>query len=326
MSGTLLLAEVRDRAPDTFRILLTGYAELSAAIDAINRGYIFRFLTKPCSPETLLETLTAATLQYDLVTAEKELLEKTLMGSIKLLADLLSAANPEAFGRSLRITACVRHIVGKFIYPAVWRLEAAASLSQLGCITLDTHLVQHAYKNLDLTPDEQQRFSAHPHVAMNLLASIPRLEPIAWMIGQQLAPQIPTDPPPFPAIDPANLILGARILKLAVAFNSLRAINLPDAESITRLRCDPEFSPDLIAALADIPHSLARNELRRLPVALLQPGMILDQEIWNHNGVLIVGNGQQITPPLMIKLDNFLRAGMIDKDVMVFVPAIFDRS
>jgi len=50
--------------------------------------------------------------------------------------------------------------------------------------------------------------------------------------------------------------------------------------------------------------------------------MILDQEIRNHNGVLIVGNGQQITRPLMIKLDNFLRAGMIDKEVMVFVPAI----
>jgi len=84
------------------------------------------------------------------------------MGSIKVLADVLSAASPEAFGRSLRIAACVRHIVGKFIYPSVWRLEAAASLSQLGGITLDTHLIQHAYKNLDLTPDEQQRYSAHP--------------------------------------------------------------------------------------------------------------------------------------------------------------------
>jgi ActR/RegA family two-component response regulator len=119
MSGTQLLAEVRDRAPDTVRILLTGYAELSAAIDAINRGYIFRFLTKPCSPETLLEALTAA--------------------------------NPEAFGRSLRITASV-HIVGKFIYPSLWRLEAAASLSQLGCITLDTHLIQHAYKTSTSPP------------------------------------------------------------------------------------------------------------------------------------------------------------------------------
>jgi hypothetical protein len=70
--------------------------------------------------------------------SEKELLENTLMGSIKVLTGVLGAASPEAFGRSMRIARCVRHLVSKFELPAAWRFEAAAMLSQLGCVTLDS--------------------------------------------------------------------------------------------------------------------------------------------------------------------------------------------
>lgn len=46
MNGIDFLAQVRTHEPDTVRMLLTGNAELQAAIDAINQGQIFRFLTK----------------------------------------------------------------------------------------------------------------------------------------------------------------------------------------------------------------------------------------------------------------------------------------
>ena len=48
MTGAVFLAHVRQRAPDSVRLLLTGHAELDAAIAAINTGHIFRFLAKPC--------------------------------------------------------------------------------------------------------------------------------------------------------------------------------------------------------------------------------------------------------------------------------------
>jgi DNA-binding NtrC family response regulator len=62
VSGTDFLAFVRQRYPDTIRILLTGQASLEAAISAINEGEIYRFLTKPCSPELLSRTLREALL------------------------------------------------------------------------------------------------------------------------------------------------------------------------------------------------------------------------------------------------------------------------
>lgn len=53
MSGSDFFAVVRERYPETVRIILTGYASLESAIKAINEGEIFRFLTKPCRSQEL---------------------------------------------------------------------------------------------------------------------------------------------------------------------------------------------------------------------------------------------------------------------------------
>lgn len=57
MSGAELLAQARARWPNTLRILLTGYAEVSSAIAAINEGGIYRYVSKPWNDEELLKTL-----------------------------------------------------------------------------------------------------------------------------------------------------------------------------------------------------------------------------------------------------------------------------
>ncbi len=66
MDGIELLAAARDRSPDTVRILLSGRADLPAAIRAINDGQLFRFLLKPCESVPLLAALRDATEQHRL--------------------------------------------------------------------------------------------------------------------------------------------------------------------------------------------------------------------------------------------------------------------
>ena len=78
MNGAQFLAKVMDLAPDTVRIMLTGQADLRTAIEAVNRGHIFRFLTKPCEPDVFQSGLDAALEQYQLRHAERLLLEQTL--------------------------------------------------------------------------------------------------------------------------------------------------------------------------------------------------------------------------------------------------------
>jgi response regulator RpfG family c-di-GMP phosphodiesterase len=67
LSGTEFLAEVRRRSPDTIRIILTGHADVEAALAAINEGEVFRFITKPWDDGDLKRTLREALLHYALV-------------------------------------------------------------------------------------------------------------------------------------------------------------------------------------------------------------------------------------------------------------------
>ncbi|MFS2069513.1 HD domain-containing phosphohydrolase [Pseudomonas sp. CT11-2] len=57
MDGATLLAHVHQRYPDTTRIMLTGYADPSAIIKAINEGQIHRYISKPWHDEEMLLTL-----------------------------------------------------------------------------------------------------------------------------------------------------------------------------------------------------------------------------------------------------------------------------
>jgi len=321
MNGAQFLAQVRQKTPETVRMLLTGYTDLDAAILAVNEGSIFRFLTKPCEKEILTKAIGAGLAQHHLVMAEKELLANTLMGSIKVMTEVLSAASPEAFGRSTRIARYVRHLVDKFNLPSPWRFEAAAMLSQLGCVTLDPDLIKASFVGEHLSSEDRDRFAAHPKVACGFLANIPRLEVVAWMISQQLSTEkleansIPQAP------DAEVVAMGARILRLAVALDGLRMKGLSEGAAIDRLRVRRnEFGPELIEALVDIKPETAKMELRKVSTSKLTTGTILQQEIRTRTGMLVVPEGHEITQALLIKLDNFARAGTIDKEVMALVP------
>jgi hypothetical protein len=321
MNGAEFLGKVRESNPDTVRMLLTGYTDLSAAIEAINQGNIFRFLTKPCETEALTKAITAGIELNRLITAEKELLEKTLMGSIKVLADVLSAASPDTFGRSMRVAHCVRHIMAKVALPSPWCIEAAASLSQLGCITLDSDLMHRAYAGEKLTEDEQAGFNAHPGAAMELLKNIPRLESTSWIIGQQLKRDILEAEAPLPPLSTAELTRAAKVLKLAVAFEQLREKFPAKGAAVSRIReRSNEFEPGMLDTLSDLQPLAATKQLRKVSTARLQAGMVLDQEIKNGQGVLLVAKGQELTSALIMRLANHARAGTIDKEVMAFVP------
>src|ERR1700691_3098843 len=78
MSGIQFLQEAERLSPDSVRLMLTGNADQKTAMDAVNQGHVFRFLTKPRPAAELAGALKAGLKQYRLVTAERELLENTL--------------------------------------------------------------------------------------------------------------------------------------------------------------------------------------------------------------------------------------------------------
>ncbi|MBU1172654.1 MAG: response regulator [Proteobacteria bacterium] len=73
MSGTEFLAEIKEKYPDVIRIILTGYTEVDAMTESINRGHIYKFFLKPWNDENLRLEISKALEQYDLIKANEEL-------------------------------------------------------------------------------------------------------------------------------------------------------------------------------------------------------------------------------------------------------------
>ncbi|MBK1439399.1 response regulator [Parapedobacter sp. ISTM3] len=73
MTGVEFLEEVIKVNPDPMRILLTGYADMSAVVDAVNKGKIFHYLSKPWSEEELDDTIQRA---YEIY-AERERIKES---------------------------------------------------------------------------------------------------------------------------------------------------------------------------------------------------------------------------------------------------------
>jgi response regulator RpfG family c-di-GMP phosphodiesterase len=185
MDGAAFLARARDTAPDAVRMLLTGQADMDATIAAINQGGIFRFLTKPCPPRTLLTAIEAAVEQHRLVTAERVLLEQTLHGAIKALTDILALTNPVAFGRATRIKAMVSELCAKLEVRETWQVEVAAMLSQLGAMTLPPETAEKLHSGVPLTPEEQKMVARAPLVTEQLVRNVPRLDGVADILAAQ---------------------------------------------------------------------------------------------------------------------------------------------
>lgn len=64
IDGMQLFSQMMERAPETARIMLTGHGERELAVDAVNQGYIFRFLVKPYAKEELFDAIRAGIEQF----------------------------------------------------------------------------------------------------------------------------------------------------------------------------------------------------------------------------------------------------------------------
>jgi DNA-binding NtrC family response regulator len=76
MTGVEFLESILDKYPDMIRILLTGYTDIEAVIDAINKGQVYRYITKPWDETELRITIKNAFEVYSLKKENKELLKK----------------------------------------------------------------------------------------------------------------------------------------------------------------------------------------------------------------------------------------------------------
>jgi FixJ family two-component response regulator len=319
MTGVEVLSKVKEISPDSIRLMLSGHADLNAAIAAVNEGAIFRFLTKPCDKETLGKALNAALMQFRLMRAERDLLEHTLKGSVQVLSEVLSLVNPAAFGRAMRLRRYMSHIVSQLGLPRPWRFEVAAMMSQLGCVVLAPETIEAVFSGRELSPEEQTRYASHPEVARGLLENIPRMEPIAWMIAYQNRPtSVDSD---IADREMADMRLGADLLQVAIAFDEQIRKGRSRVEAANLLMKQfRHVDQKVLFSLVELDPEKEDAQTQQCGIEKLSPGMVVAEDVYTKTQALVVTRGQEITSTIILKLKNLLAVGTIANLVTVAAP------
>jgi response regulator RpfG family c-di-GMP phosphodiesterase len=311
MDGVALLGHACEIAPDTVRILFTGTPDLDHAVAAINKGSIFRFITKPCPTTLMALTLNAAIEQHRLITAERVLLEDTLRGSIQALLDILAVASPMAFGRARLIRQSVGMLAASLGVKDPWQVEVAAMLSQIGSVILPAATLERVYQGQALSEPERAMVKRMPGVVAQVLGNIPRLEPVLAILDYQ---EKGFDGSGRPADDRMGEAIpwGARALKVALDIDLLERQGLPVTLAFDTLRGRKgRYDPEILETLARIRHSAPQSQVGELTLPRLRAGMILAQDVRAETGVLVVARGQELTPGLLAKLENYFRPNSV---------------
>jgi response regulator RpfG family c-di-GMP phosphodiesterase len=326
MNGIELLKRVKAKAPDTVRMMLTGNSDQQTAIDAINDGHIFRFLSKPCLPKILAQALIAGLEQYRLITAERELLEKTLKSIVHVLTDVLSLVNPEAFGRTTRLKRHMRDLAHAMGLPQVWSLETAALLSQIGAVLLPQGVLHKVCSNSPLSEEERQLVDMQPSVASNLIAKIPRMEEMVEIIQYQ-EKNFDGSGSPIDDVRGDKIPMGARLLKAVLDFDTWESSGMSPDQSLARMEKNAyRYDPQVFMALNRIKSVGTPSEVRDVKATQLTDGMVLAEDAKTKTGLLVVARGQETSISVREFLMNFHRSGMLVEPLRVVIESNVDKA
>lgn len=307
MNGAEFLTRARDVAPDAVRMILSGQADLTSTIAAVNNADLFRFLTKPIEPATLTTALDAALRQYELVISERELLRSTLTGAVDVLVETLALASPLAYRRTARVRTLLTTVAAEVGLGDDWRLHVAAMLSQVGCIAVPAPVLERIEKGTVLSDEDRRMYLGHPELAMQLLGRIPRLEEVADWIGTQITDI--EDLQPGPQEDPSQACFGA-----VSAFLAGYDVGLGVRDIGRRLSDSGRFGDDVVKAVLGAAQVLTPKGVpAEVKVAGIRQGMVLDQDVTTTTGLVLVRKGERVTEVLARRLENFaLSVGIIE--------------
>lgn len=292
MTGAQLLAKVVELYPDTYRIILSGYADLGSTIDAVNKGKIHRFMQKPWQNDMLLEAIDEGlemmllkhqneTLKVEIAAQNKKLkvlnesLEekvalrtkqihvalKKLQGQNRALEKVLYNViniNPNLNGEfAKKVSALARRIAVKngIKDQELRDISLAGLLCEIGLMALDPFLYSKPFE--ELNHQQRQEYYSQVDTAKLILAPADYMSNVATILEQQFLPwsgNMGEDKPAYTSIN-----VGARILHIARDYWSFRLQKIRSGElahdqAIVQMKkqMGSKYEPELMNILAEL--------------------------------------------------------------------------
>ncbi|MEM1303491.1 MAG: HD domain-containing phosphohydrolase [Planctomycetota bacterium] len=340
-NGAEFLARLIKTTPDSVRIMLTGNADQQTAAEAINKGRVFRFLNKPCDSDELEAAIRDGIEEHRRIAAERRLLSETLLGAVEMLSKVLAVANPEAFGRAVRLKKLVSSIGKELDWQETWEYETAALLSQLGYVTVPDGVLEKSAARESLSQAEADTLASHSHVAGELIAAVPKLDRVARIVAGQGAnaeqgaeaaveAQRPAAGETQPAAGgvpaaagEASVPLGVRLLQMCRDYDALTHDDGAAPEQAVRLlRADGDaYDQACLAALERIVSGQREEVLLEVSVDQLAEGMQLVNHVETDDGSLLVAKGAEVTASMSSRLLNYAKTQVVRQPLTVLAPA-----
>jgi len=321
MNGIEFLTHVKELYPNSVRLMLTGNADQRTAVIAVNEGNVFRFLNKPCSVGQLITAIDSALEQYRLITAEKELLEGTLNGSIQLLTDILSMVAPNVFGQVTAMREEAVEIARALRLSDTWNMEMATMLSHIAYVSLPPETLAKVRSGETLKSTEEHILESLPDIGSKLLVNIPRLEGVAHIVKYQNKNY---DGSGFPEDDISgdDIPMESRILKVLHDLTDLVSRGMNKGDAIQQLKERSGFYDTKVldtvtwfTAEGD-DESLEVNSIE-ITVNQLRPGHVLTQQAETMEGRLLISPGRPLSSMVIARLRCFHRLHKIREPLHV---------
>lgn len=319
--NTTLFVRAREIAPDTSRVMLTAQADVHTARAAVNEAEVFRLLLKPCAPEAVFLALQAAAERYQQRMAERARFAQLLQGGLQALAELQAFTHPALHARASRAREHLRFLTAHQSPATRWETDTAAMLSQLGYVTLPPAVLAKLQAGETLSDDERAAVERVPLAAAGRLEPIPGTEALRRILAYQ-AKSYDGRGLPRDNVRGKGIPWGARALRIVLDYDDLVCAGLSSVAAIDQMRA-PErrgwYDPELLATFAETAFSPEQNDaVQEIPIAKLEPGMVVVSDVRTRTGALLIPAGQRVTPQHAARLSGLDAAD--DELVCVLVP------
>ena len=342
MTGVEFLQRVRERWPDTVRIMLTAYSDLATTTAAINAGHVYRYLVKPWDNDELRAVVRDSVRFYDLHrenrrlmelsatqalelrrlnealarqvaehTTELELrkheLENNLLDVVRLLSSVQEMRHKDLAGHAARMAQAARWLAADLGLDATeqYDVEIAATLHDLGRLGLPDRILHK--QTFSLAREDLALERNSPLLGEALLAQIPRLRPAARIVRHQTEwfnGQGFPDGLSGEAIPP-----GSRILAVVDAYESGTKV------SELRQGADRRYDPQVLVSFErylEAQRTAAEGSAEvRLATTQLREGVVLTRDLYTGRGLLLATTGKVVDSATLDKIRNFDRVDPI---------------
>jgi response regulator RpfG family c-di-GMP phosphodiesterase/HD-like signal output (HDOD) protein len=266
MTGIELLKRTAEFRPHMVRIILTGYTDIGALVEAINCGQVYKYVTKPWNNDQLRLTVARAVEHYEQTRSRHELelanrrlsarLQKMTRAVVRSITDALEAKDEHLYGHARRVggysVAMGRRL--RLDAAALEQLSLAAALHDIGKIaTPDAVLLKPG----PLTEEERACVRLHPERGARMLAGVPEMEDVAAAIRHH---HERWDGAGYPAgLAGEQIPLASRIICLTDAYDAMTSPRpfrgaLDHDAAIARLREEAgrQFDPEVVRAFCEL--------------------------------------------------------------------------